>query len=282
MPRLAPLVATLFGLACAATGPAPEGDGVGTRVEGCDDECTADETRCSGIEVQKCEADASGCRRWAVSVACTDGQECRNGSCGAACSECAPGEQRPVEGQPHAFQACVARADGCRAWDTAVKKCPGERVVDDGGTCIDCKASDVCPADELCASPGCYPVLGATYDLHVVSGVLDASLESWTDTPDAYVVVLVDGVEVGRTKSVDKSLRPVWNEKLKVELKPSTAAFGLRVYDEESLSSDTLLAEVLCVDDCLLQTFRAGGADGPIDDDGKVKVTYTLTRSPSP
>jgi hypothetical protein len=125
-------------------------------------------------------------------------------------------------------------------------------------------------------------VLGATYDLRVVSGDLDASLESWTDTPDAYVVVLVDGVEVGRTKTVDKSLMPVWNETLKVELKPSAAAFGLRVYDEETLSSDSLLAEFLCVEECILQTFRAGGADGPLDAEGTVKVAYSLTRSAAP
>jgi hypothetical protein len=281
MTRPAFMLAALLAMACVPVGTAPE-DGVGTRETGCDDECTADETRCSGVQVQTCTADSSGCRRWAAPVACIDGEECRNGSCGAACSECAPAARRAVEGKPHAYEECLSRADGCRVWDTKAKTCPDARVVDADGNCIDCRASDVCPPAELCASPGCYPVLGAKYDLHLVAGTLDASLESWTDTPDPYVVVLVDGVEVGRSKTIDKSLKPVWNETLKLELKASTAAFGLRVYDEESLSSDTLLAELLCVDDCLLTTFRAGGSDAALDAEGTVKLTYTLTRTTTP
>jgi hypothetical protein len=278
----AALIVALLAVACAAPGPASDGTGaVGTRETGCDDECTADETRCNGVQVQLCTADSSGCHRWAAPVACMDGEECRNGSCGATCSECAPGSHRIVENQPHSYEECIARADGCRVWDTKAKVCPGARVVDASGNCIDCKASDVCPSEELCASPGCFPVLGAKYDLHLVSGDLDAELGGFFDTPDPYVVVLVDGVEVGRSKTVDKSLKPVWNETLKVELKSSAAAFGLRVYDEE-FTSDTLIAELLCVDDCLLKTFRAGGADGALDAEGKVKLVYTLTRSTTP
>jgi hypothetical protein len=279
MTRPLALLVALLTLGCAAAEPAPaDTDGVGTRDTGCDDECTADETRCAGVLVQVCSADSSGCHRWAAPVACMDGEECRNGSCGATCSECAPGARRIVEDQPHSYEECLARADGCRVWDTKAKSCADARVVDSEGACIDCKASDVCPPDELCASPGCYPVLGAKYDLRLVSGFLDDSLGSWADTPDPYVVVLVDGVEVGRTKTIDTNLKPVWNETLKLELKSSTTAFGLRVYDEE-LTSDTLVAELLCVDDCLLQTFRSGGADGDIDSSATVKLVYTLTRS---
>jgi len=269
------LLLTLATLACAAAPPS-DASQIGARPESCDDACEAEATRCSGAQVQRCES-VDGCLFWAAPAACADGEECRNGSCAPSCSECAPGSRQGVEADAHAYRACVARGDGCRVWDETVKRCPGAQVFD-GSDCADCVSSDLCPDTELCAGGGCLPILGADYDLRVLAGDLSEAADSWLDTPDPYVVVLVDGVEAARTKTVSSSLKPVWNETLKLKLPVNAAALGVRVYDADTFS-DTLLGELVCGDVCLAQTFRSGRYAGGLGDGSKATVVFEVTRT---
>lgn len=55
-------------------------------------ECTAAETRCSGLQVQTCEAD-QGAPRWSAPAACADGEVCREGT---GCTALTATEQQRV------------------------------------------------------------------------------------------------------------------------------------------------------------------------------------------
>ncbi|MFM2152799.1 MAG: hypothetical protein RL199_1234, partial [Pseudomonadota bacterium] len=94
-------------------------------------------------------------------------------------------------------------------------------------------------------------------------------------------VVLVDGVEVGRSESVSDSVKPVWNYSVPVTIAPTTATFGIQIFNKDLLS-DSLIDELVCTGDCIEKTFRQTRLTGQLTPGSLVKLTYTIGRQASP
>ncbi|MDD5337514.1 MAG: NosD domain-containing protein [Candidatus ainarchaeum sp.] len=141
-------------------------DGVCTRscaALSCEDECTANETRCEGNRMQKCIYDNDLCTRWANWQTCALGEACSNGACISTCQdECAQSQTRCAGDR---VQTCV-RITTCYSWNTLAVNCPS------GQTCINDSCRFACAGEctpnqtrcdganlEICvqsSSTGCY------------------------------------------------------------------------------------------------------------------------------
>lgn len=116
-------------------------------------------------------------------------------------------------------------------------------------------ACQACAKGNECRQQGCFPRASSRWDVIVQSGTVPTGngstyWDSGRDDPDPYVMVTVDGAATtksGQTKDIDGSTSPTWNETvIENVLAPDLgvpAAADIKVYDEDPLNSDDLMAE---------------------------------------
>jgi hypothetical protein len=143
--------------------PAGETCSGGKCGQGCTDQCTDGETRCSasGAGVQICKKMPSGCTDWDAAVACPAGQTCSGGKCSAGCADQCQKDATQCSGDQ--VQVCEVMSDGCTDWGQA-QDCPQYQTCsnDACNSCYKCFTGDKqCNGNavetcQLKASSGCY------------------------------------------------------------------------------------------------------------------------------
>ena len=93
---------------------------------------------------------------------------------------------------------------------------------------------------------------------------------------DPYVVVLRDGVEVHRTKTVKKNLNPTYDDTFEVDLSPRTSRLRFLVFDYDRLTADDAMGEVN-IDVADVEDAELGGLH---DLHGRAATTTTLAGRP--
>ncbi|KAH8060511.1 hypothetical protein JL722_4614 [Aureococcus anophagefferens] len=89
------------------------------------------------------------------------------------------------------------------------------------------------------------PTAAATLTIAAARGLVASDIHL-TSKPssDPYVVVLRDGVEVHRTKTVKKNLNPTYDDTFEVDLSPRTSRLRFLVFDYDRLTADDAMGEV--------------------------------------
>jgi len=118
----------------------------------CKDECTLNQKRCSGAQIQTCQKLSSGCTAWGASENCPSMQECRNGSCVSACTSNCPSEGKRECLNSASYRICQKTSKGCLMWSSSRSCAAGQSC--SGGSCATVKTQEgqPCKYDSDCVT----------------------------------------------------------------------------------------------------------------------------------
>ena len=205
----------------------------------CQNACNAGQFRCDPSNVsaiQECRIAPSGCLDWLAHKTCQTNEFCENSNCRA---------KAKTEGD-----ICHPQNDPCGAGFHCVgSDSAGFRCLSICSRTADCKKDWGC-YNLVNGSKACVPTQGAPeppFDAKCGLGAIRGQVNggNWDPfggAPDPFVSVEIDGTEVLRTKTINDSFTPVWEEGTKREFSFAQIYRAIvRMYDEDVTGQDLML-----------------------------------------
>lgn len=172
---------------------------------------------------------------------------------------------------------CELSSDGCLRWSSP-RFCPSGLVCV-ADKCDACERHSQCASTDVCVARRCEPASGREYSFTFLSASIperDAEGYTWdaAGMPDPYVELHVDGGLVGRTRTKQDTLSPVWNESLPFVRIHAASEVIIRLYDEDPVGRD-YIDSVRLIDP--LDFVRSGEESGLLHKNSKVRLSWRIT-----
>lgn len=155
-------------------------------------------------------------------------------------SLCSPWERSCTDGRE---KYCEIGPDGCYRWSTPQFCQNGQVCV--GDECGACWRHSQCQRADVCITGRCEAGSGREYSFKFLNASIPERnslglLWDIAGLPDPYVELRVDGKLVGKTRTKQDTLSPVWNESLPYVRIYESSEVVIRIYDEDPLGFELI------------------------------------------